>query len=558
AYITPQNAEGFVSVSYKNFSHLKKNLQEFAKDSVEIKDEHFLNYTNEAGIVFLKSSRIFALNTTDKELAENSISNLEKTAEYRDVAIFKTPKNLQLQIFSPLFKVIEPRLCCFLNNFMIFGEEQDLETLIADFQNKNTLENQPNYQKSISRLAGNSSLLAVSNTQALASDLPDLVSEKYQKSAKEINIGGYPLLALQFIQNSDFAHIHLLLNQGKVSETEEVKQNSVIKLEADLGTEPVLVENHDTHHPEIAVQDENNVLALYTASGNQLWNKKLDGRILGTIQQVDLYRNGNLQLIFVTPHSLYLIDRNGHDVKPFPVGFHDEITQPLAIYDYDNNRKYRFVITQNKELLMLNSDAKTVRGFRFGKASSEIAHSPKHLRIEHKDYIVFPEESGKLDILNRKGQIRIPVNEKLKFSDNEWYQHSGDFVSIDENGKLINIDTNGHLEYRNISKEEEPKLAATAQILVILEGNILHINQKEVTLDYGLYTAPKIFEVRGKSLISITDLQAKKVYVFDEKANLIPGFPMFGTSAADISNFDGGKTELAVKGEDNSVLIYSF
>ena len=415
AYITPQNAEGFVSVSYKNFSHLKKNLQEFAKDSVEIKEEHFLNYTNEAGIVFLKSSRIFALNTTDKELAENSISNLEKTAEYRDVAIFKTPKNLQLQIFSPLFKVMEPQLCCFLNNFMIFGEEQDLETLIADFQNKNTLENQPNYQQSISRLAGNSSLLAVSNTQALASDLPDLVSEKYQKSAKEINVGGYPLLALQFIQNSDFAHIHLLLNQGKVSETKEVKQNSVIKLEADLGTEPVLVENHDTHHPEIAVQDENNVLALYTASGTRLWNKKLDGRILGTIQQVDLYRNGNLQLIFVTPHSLYLIDRNGHDVKPFPRRNFKMKSRSLSPFTTTIiTVNIGFVITQNKELLMLNSDAKTVTGFRFGKASSEIAQSPKHLRIKNKDYLVFPEESGKPGYSKQKRPNPHSCKRKIK------------------------------------------------------------------------------------------------------------------------------------------------
>ena len=123
---------------------------------------------------------------------------------------------------------------------------------------------------------------------------------------------------------------------------------------------------------------------------------------------------------------------------------------------------------------------------------------------------------------------------------------------------MVRIDQNGNIQYKDLSEEEHPQLAATKNILAILAGNILQINKKEITLDYGLYTAPRIFEVRGKSLISITDLQAKKVYVFDEKANLIPGFPMFGTSAADISNFDGGKTELAVKGEDNSVLIYSF
>ncbi len=556
AFITPQNAEGFISYSYKNFSQLKENLQKFSSDSTQIKEDHFLNYTNEAGIISLKDSRLFVLNTTDKELAVNSIPNLEKTGEYRDISIYKVPEHLQLQIFSPLLKISESKLCCFLDNFMIFGSQQELEDLISHFINKNTLGNQQYYQQSISRLAGNSSILAVVNT--IDSDLPNPVSEKYQEKAKNLDFKGYPLLALQFIQNSNFAHIHLLLNQGNISEKEEVEQNSTIKLDTKLGTAPVLVENHNNHHPEIAVQDENNVLYLYTMRGTQLWNNKLDGRILGNIQQVDLYRNGNLQLIFTTPHSLYLIDRNGKNVKPFPMEFHDEITQPLAIYDYDNNRKYRFVITQNRELLMLNSDAKTVTGFHFEKASSKIAQPPKHLRIRNKDYIVFPEENGKLDILSRQGKTRISIKEKLQFSSNQWYQNSGDFVSIDGNGKLVRIDQNGHIQYKDISKEEEPKLAATAQILAILEGNILHINKKEVTLDYGLYTAPKIFKVRGKFLISITDLQAKKVYVFDENANLLPGFPMYGTSAAELSNFDGGHTELTVKGEDNSVLIYSF
>jgi hypothetical protein len=46
---------------------------------------------------------------------------------------------------------------------------------------------------------------------------------------------------------------------------------------------------------------------------------------------------------------MYVVDENGKDVAPFPIKFRDDITQSLAIFDYDNNRKYRFIIKQGKE-----------------------------------------------------------------------------------------------------------------------------------------------------------------------------------------------------------------
>ena len=122
-----------------------------------------------------------------------------------------------------------------------------------------------------------------------------------------------------------------------------------VNLEAELLTEPVLVKNHLNNQMDIAVQDINNTLYLISNKGTIFWKKKLKGPVLGKIKQVDLFKNGKFQLAFATPYSIEILDRNGNTVKPFPLKFKDEITQPLSLFDYDNNRKYRFLVTQKDD-----------------------------------------------------------------------------------------------------------------------------------------------------------------------------------------------------------------
>ena len=77
-----------------------------------------------------------------------------------------------------------------------------------------------------------------------------------------------------------------------------------------------MVKNHRTKEKDIAVQDEENVAYLYSNAGTLYW-KQLSGRIQGAIQQVDLYKNGRLQMAFRTEDRFYILDRNGKVVPPF-------------------------------------------------------------------------------------------------------------------------------------------------------------------------------------------------------------------------------------------------
>jgi hypothetical protein len=94
-------------------------------------------------------------------------------------------------------------------------------------------------------------------------------------------------------------------------------------------------------------------------------------------------------------------------------------------------------------------------------------------------------------------------------------------------------------------------------LIVKLEDEKLTIKNKTLELDLGNYTAPEIFYLNKTYYISVTDIDTRKVSVFDSKATLLDKFPVYGQSKINATNMDSDKRiEFAVKGEDNSILIY--
>src|SRR5690606_36185503 len=181
-----------------------------------------------------------------------------------------------------------------------------------------------------------------------------------------------------------------------------------------------------------------------------------------------------------TPYALHIIDRKGNTLKPFPLEFKEEITQPVAVFDYDNNGTYRFVITQSDNVLMYDAKGKLVRGFDFDKLSSQIIQPPKHIRLNKKDYILVPEASGKLNILSRQGKSRIEVKEDIEFSAAQWFPHKNNFVSNSSKGNLITVNENENISSQPAGENGNVKIAANDKFLVTMADNTLKINDKVI------------------------------------------------------------------------------
>ena len=562
AKVVSEKSGGFAALGYQNPENFLQNLKEFRQDSIEKPGDRIILNTQEAGIILAEENSLFAIKTLITTEATDLIAGFANLEEnYRDFPIYKvTQPDVFNELFSPFFNPKSTDFAVAIDQYLVFANNiPQLRELIADYVNKNTLANQVHYKDSEKNLAQESSILIAGKTAQLKNKLAEAVSKEFSAEMENLKFGKHKLAILQLVEEDDFAHIHGSFESQNEQNNSNNKTEEMlsVNLEAELLTEPVLVKNHLNNQMDIAVQDINNTLYLISNKGTIFWKKKLKGQILGKIKQVDLFKNGKFQLAFATPYSIEILDRNGNTVKPFPLKFNDEITQPLSLFDYDNNRKYRFLATQTDEVFMYDKTGKSVKGFDLRKTNSEILIAPKHLRITNKDYIVFPEKSGKLNILSRQGEHRVKVKESIDFSENEWYEFENDFVSTNAEGNLIKVTQNGSINTEKTDFSENHSIVARPNLLVSLSENILKIKGKEISLDYGLYTAPEIFYVNNKYYISLTDLQTQKIFVFDSNAELLTGFPVYGTSGINLNNADiDQRPEFVVKGGDKEILMY--
>jgi hypothetical protein len=555
AKITPANSDGFLSFTFNNYSNFKQNLVAYKQTDSLSTDTTLFDNIVEVGVIFEKNNQAIVLNSLDETSTDDALLNEQSLIEtYRQIDIFNfSQPELFSKAFSPIISFKDANMYCIIDNFFVFANSTEiLQNIIANYQNNTTLNERPYYEAIKENLSDEASLMFVANSNKL-----NQILKGSFKEALNLNLDTYKCSAIQFINDTHFAHVNGVIKKSKTKALENtVTEEFNIKINEDILNTPQFVTNHESNQKEIVLQDVKNNLYLISNTGKLLWKKQLDGAILGKIEQIDMYKNGRLQLAFTTPNRVYVLDRNGKDVAPFPLKFNDQITQPLSVFDYDNNRNYRLLVTQGKDILMLDQKGKTVKGFTFKNAENALNHQPQHIRIGRRDYLLF-KTNNKLYILDRIGKTRITVKENYNYSNQAVYLYNNNFTTTTKDGKLITIDTKGNTTEQNLNLTDIHNIKTTSKTLVAQSENKLIIKSKTLELDYGNYSIPDIFYINDKIYVSVTDLQSKKVFLFDSQGQTISNFPVYGNSKISLDNIDKDRNlEFVTKGDNNSFIIY--
>ncbi len=563
AKITPVDALEIISFTFDDFELFQSNLQQF-KGVKNINNEESLLFEaiSEVSKISLSEGNAIIIKSIDPDLTFDALENFQTANEsFKNVLIydFNNPELFSNQFITFTNKT-NPKFVFRLDDFFVFSENEEVsQHIINSYLGNNCLSETSYYKETLSQISDESSLLIIK----LNGNYSEAISSLLKTEMGKISFKEYPLAVLQFSYDRDFAHINFVTKEASSTKktsslTGKVSQIASIKLENELLSDPVFFSNHRTGGKDIVIQDVKNQLHFISSNGKTLWTKKLKSPIIGKIKEVDLLRNGKKQLAFVTQHYFYILDRTGRNVSPFPIKFNDDITQPLSVFDYDNNRKYRFIVTQGKEVLMLNSKGKTVKGFKFKKTKSDIVFSPQHFRIQGKDYIVIAEKNGRLNLLSRVGKPRVSISKTFNFSSNPITIESKKIVVITKDNTKNSIGTDGKITVIKL-KVSSYQFRVKEKTKVTLDDNLMRINGILVELPFGIYTAPEIYTVNRKTYISITETQENKVYIYSKTGKLLSGFPVFGTSKATLSDaFKNGKTAILVKGGLKSILLYKF
>ena len=532
-----------------------KNYEIVPKKSTSIKSYNFKktnNYLKNTLVEYDKESRFFEiLNNNSKEITEIQIGNEEIfivrldqiklfenyliakntiSTKHRGFRIYNN-SDLKTNPFISFARFNNKEKILLYKDYIVFSNsERALEELINDNLNKNTLKGDSSFDNLFSEISNFSTL----NNSYLS-------GSKYN-FFRELNLldseNDFTENSFQLVQDNEIIHFNAIISKGNISDKNlKISKLFDVEIDEEILMNPHFVKNHITKKLDIVVQDTKNNLYLISNNGKVLWKKKIDQPILGEVSQMDIYKNGRLQLIFNTNNKIYVLDRDGKDVKPFPKTFKDPITQPLALFDYDKNKNYRILITQGSELIMYDMNGKRVSGFKYKKSSNDISSKPKHFRILNKDFIVF-KIGNKIKILNRRGRVRIDIKDDITFSNQNIFKYNNKLITASTNQKLAQIDVNGGVKF---SDSKNLTLNSDGANLVLLNENSIQLGSKTVSIPFGNYDSPQLIKINKNLLISLFDKQNNKSYLFDKSLVLNTSFPIYSLTPIEIGDMNSNK-----------------
>jgi len=545
--VIPKNAASIKSYNFSNQNNYLKNAliesekeNRFSKilnnNSIEISE---LNLDNEQIFIFrLDEIKLFEDYLIDK----NTLST-----KHRGFKIYNN-QDLDVNPFNSLANFNNKEKILLYNDYLVFSDfEKTLKQFINDNLNNNTLKSNSNFNKLFSSI---SSFNTLNNNYFSGSNY---------NFFKELNLlntkNDFTENSFQLVQGNGIIHFNAIISKGKnVDDNLKLSKLFDVEIDEDIVMNPHFVKNHVTKKLDIVVQDAKNNLYLISKDGKVTWKKKIDQPILGKISQIDIYKNGRLQLVFNTKNKIYVLDRNGNNVKQFPKTFNDPITQPMAVFDYDNNKNYRLLITQDNELLMYDKNGKKVNGFKYKKSSNAITSKPKHFRILNKDLIVF-KVGNKIKILNRKGRERININDDINFSNQNIFEYNNKLISTTADQKLVQIDVNGVV---NLSSLKNLTLNSDGSNLVVLNENSIKLSSNIVSIPFANYGSPRLSNINGDLIITIYDNQNNKSYLFNKKLILDTSFPIYSLIPMEIGDMNSDKkVEIIISNKNKFISCYT-
>ncbi len=560
--IAPANALNLVSITFDDSEELQNKLRIYRGETEQKKITGIFDSATEIGSIETLGGTAYFLTSLDPTITNDVLAKfISSDQRFREIDIKKfSENNLFFKTFNPLLPKTDAEYVFEIDDFFVFVPTIKLaEEIIGAYQNNSTVKNIAHFTQLSNKINTASTLMKIVLDGTYPQEFHNLIDFDSSDSDNEIKLKDYPISILQYVQDRDFAHVSFNTEEFHGA-AERISSGIVEKYNLSLKA-PILgiPQIFNNNGPEVIVQDIENTLYFISESGKILWQKELGSPILGQISYVDLFKNNNQQLAFITKNRLYVLDRNGKDVRGFPVQFRDEVTQPLAVFDYDNNHNYRFAVVQSNDLLLYGGNGKLVRGFNFRKTQSNIVQPAYHFRLGNKDYIVVAEENGKLSILNRMGQTRIPVSDKFDFSEIPITTEDRNFVVITEDNIKKSISEKGTVSSINLNVNANYWFTTLNSTKATLDDNLLRINNNLIDLPLGVYSQPVLFSVSNRIYTAITELQEKRVYVFDNDNRLVEGFPIYGSSVPFIiSRGHSSEMYMVVKGADDEIVVYVF
>lgn len=385
--------------------------------------------------------------------------------KYNDMPIMQLPyKDFPSILMGSYFNGYENSFITIYKDYLVIGNSmQVVKSFYNDVESDDIWGKSVRQSIFLENTLSEASFSMMINTslcwQTIINNLDEQWAEIFK--AYEGPIKSFDLISLQ-ISNLDqrfytsIAMGHKERKEVKRTRSRLQKKQSVFAI-SPIITKPYIVRNHNNNNFEILVQDSSNILYLVSKEGEILWGDSLKQPISTSIHQIDFYKNKKLQYLFATKDQLHLLDRNGDYVENYPINLNGGVeVQFLSVIDYDNSKRYRFMIVDKSgDLYLYDKNGKNLEGWTPRTLDESLAIPGFHIRVRGGDCMITIQENGILNVMNRRGQMYpgFPLDLKIPKVSDVFLSIGNDFSStklttISEEGELIEVNLQGQIVKR--------------------------------------------------------------------------------------------------------------
>ena len=537
----------------------------------------------------LDGEQSILLNTDEPELAEKLLQNwadAEGALEFRDYHSFPL---WQLSATEGLGDWMEGitrnwQQPCFtiLGDFAVMGPSRSaLEVWIDKYIVGQTLANDAAYLALAPQDAKNTSLWMY----GVGDHWPGWLASRTESPGKIHRTAGIPTVShpirwrMQLLpaEKSFPLEAHIQQSSGaNVSAAASIAWKTT--LGAPALTPPYLIRTENESDYGIAVQDTKYQLYWLDQSGKIQWTKALDGPILSAIHGIDYYKKGQRQLLFNTPHSIYLVDQAGKDVGSFPLFLQSAAANGLTVVDFNQDRRYHFFVAcENGLLYGFDQYGMPMEGWNPQPEVGKVTCPVLHFQAEGKDFLAALNNDGKLQVFRRDGRFRFdPVRcEGGRFSPLQ-------YDSQTNNGRMAVGAGDGTVHAVNLEgKSFKLKLEAPGDSARILLADVSGDTRMDYLSLSGRHLSgyaydgdnhfkrflaydfadpqDELFRVKPDGVttwIGFLNKSKRQLLLMDGEGNLYPDFPLAGTTRFKIVDLFGDGYPVLLTGYDDSVYAY--
>ena len=255
-------------------------------------------------------------------------------------------------LFGSAFSFADEDCCASVSGWIVIGPER----AVRDFTDGRALElNLARYMSDagLSRAFPSKSLLSAyvnmsSDPEGLTAPFREPLAGNVARASSGHTIDMY-LYSLVYSRGDVVPRLSVRLSDYEIPTVSRFERDTVVEIPKG----PWKVKNSGTGRTNLMYQQDNMYICLTEENGKGIWSAPFSTPICGNIDQVDYFENGKLQMIFASGSKLYLIDRLGRMVNPFPVDLGKDILLGPKAYDFNQNRKYNVMVLHTDNTLGL-------------------------------------------------------------------------------------------------------------------------------------------------------------------------------------------------------------